>query len=144
MYPAIKILFILLFTFSFELELKENKIYEVSEFFEIIKKAEITEEDEKSLVDNLKNILERYIYLDILKNPPQPSENYYNKVDLIDELNKVGTEKRSVYEFYRDIKAILSKCQDLHLDILLERDLGENIKLKNSIFIFPVIFYNFK
>ena len=60
MSPVIKILFILLFTFSFELELEENKIYEVSEFFAKMKKAEITEEDAKSLVDSLKNILERY------------------------------------------------------------------------------------
>lgn len=140
MSPVIKILFILLFSFSFELELEENKIYEVSEFFAKMKKAEITEEDAKSLVDSLKNILERYVFLDILKNPPQPSDNYYNIVDLIDELDKVSTEKRSLYEFYRNIKAILSKCQDLHLDITLEKELGDNIKLKNTIYAFPVIF----
>ena len=135
----IKLLLSLFLAFSFEIELKENVIYEVSEFFDKIKKAEITEEDSKSLVDNLKKILERYVFLDILKNPPQPSENYFNTVDLIDELNNINTEKRSLYEFYRDIKTILNKCQDLHLDITLDRDFGDNIKLNNAIFAFPVI-----
>ena len=135
----IKLLLSLFLAFSFEIELKENVIYEVSEFFDKIKKIEITEEDSKSLVDNLKKILERYVFFDILKNPPQPSENYFNTVDLIDELNNINSEKRSLYEFYREIKTILNRCQDLHLDITLDRDFGDNIKLNNAIFAFPVI-----
>jgi len=83
------LLFLMLILLSYELELNNKKVYELSEFFEIIKKTEISEEDSKKLISKLEQILERYVYLDILKNPPQPSENYHNKVDIIKELNEV-------------------------------------------------------
>ena len=74
-----------------------------------IRKTNITEEDSKELINNLKNIVERYVYLDILKNPPQPKENYHNIVDLIEELENVNTEERPLYDFVRDVNLIISK-----------------------------------
>ena len=134
------LLFLMLILLSYELELNNKKVYELSEFFEIIKKTEISEEDSKKLISKLEKILERYVYLDILKNPPQPSENYHNKVDIIKELNEVNTDKRPLYEFYRDVKIIIDKCQDLHLDLRVQKEFESNIFLEYSIFIFPMMF----
>jgi hypothetical protein len=130
----------MLILLSYELESNNKKIYELSEFFEIIKKTEISKEDSKKLISKLEQILERYVYLDILKNPPQPSKNYHNIVDIIKELNEVNTDKRPLYEFYRDIKIIIDKCQDLHLDLKIKREFESNIFLEYSIFIFPMMF----
>ena len=100
---------------------------------------EISEEDSKNLISNLEKILERYVYLDILKNPPQPKdkEDYFNSDDLIKEFNEINTEKRTFYDFYRDLKSIISKCQNINLNINLNKEFSPGISLLNSIFISP-------
>ena len=118
-----------------------EKTYEIKEFFDIIKKAEITEEDSKKLIKNLKDICERYVYLDIAKNPPQPKDNYFNAVNLLDDLEKVNTETRPLYDFYRDVKIVINKLQDGHFDIYVQRDFGSNIFLNKCFIISPVEFY---
>ena len=134
-----KTIFYIIVTFLFQIILNEEKIYEISEYFDIIKKMEISEEDSISLINNLEKIMERYVYLDILKNPPQPQgkDDYYNTVDLQKELNEMNTEKRSLYEFYRDLKILISKCQDINLNINLNKEFSPGISLLNSIFISP-------
>lgn len=134
-------LFFILFIFPFGFG--SQKVYELKDFFDLIENVKITEEDAQKLINNLKKILERYVYLDITKNPPQPQnkDNYYNKVNLIDDLEKINTKERSLYGFYREIKMAISKCQELHLDITTERDFGSNINLFNSFFVSPVGFY---
>lgn len=117
-------LFLLLISFSIGIESNSETVYELTKFFEIIQKTEISEEDSKNLIDKLIQILERYVYLDILKNPPQPSNNYHNIIDMIKELNNVNKDKRSLYDFYRDIKIIIDKCQDLHLDLNIKKNLN--------------------
>ena len=120
-----------------------SKIYEISEYMQMIRTVKISEEKQKNIINKLKKLLNRYVYLDILKNPPQPkdNENYYNKVDLIKELDNLNTKERSFYEFYGDIKKIIAKCQDQHLDINYNRYIIENettkISLANSFFISP-------
>jgi hypothetical protein len=132
------IIFLILFSYSLEVEQKYT-IYEVEEFLDLISQTEITEEDSTKLINSLKQILERYVYLDILKKPPQPLEGYHNVVDLIKELDNIQKGKRSLYDFYRDIKTLISKCQDLHLDFITSR-LFNGLSLKQASFIFPLIF----
>ena len=134
------LLFLSFILFSYQLESSDKRVFELSEFFDIIKKTEISEENSKKLIDKLEQILERYVYLDILKNPPQPSENYHNVVDIIKELSEVNTDKRPLYEFYRDVKTIIDKCQDLHLDLKIKKEFESNIFLEYSFFIFPMMF----
>ncbi len=88
----------------------EEKIFEIEEFFELIYKTNITKQDSTKIINNLKKILERYVYLDIAKLPPQPSEGHINEVDLIKELSNVNQEERPLYDFYRDVKIIIDKC----------------------------------
>ena len=133
------ILFVIYFLLY--LGLTSQKAYEVKEFFDIIKKVTITEEDSKKIIKSFKAICERYVYLDILKNPPQPKENYFNVVNLIDDLGKINTDTRPLYDFYRDVKMAINKCQDLHFDLFLLREFGSNMKLDNFLSISPVVFY---
>ncbi len=142
--------YFLLFQFSFEKISNKRKIlnfinsefdaFELDVFFNMIKKIEISQEDSQKLIDNLKKILERYVYLDILKNPPQPqlSEKYHNKVDLIDEISIINTNKRPLYDFYRDLKIVISKAQDLHFDLQCKRKIDNDLTLDDYIFIPPV------
>ena len=111
-----KISFILITTFlkllsiNSELNIIESEVSKfMQENFELIssnsfgtnylRKINISENDSKILINNLLKIINRYIYLDIIKNPPQPKENYFNIVDLEEELNNINTEERPLYDF---------------------------------------------
>ena len=132
--------FLLLLSFTIEKD-SEKKIFEIEEFFELIYQTNITKQDSTKLINNLKKILERYVYLDIAKLPPQPSGGHITEVDLIKELSNVNQEERPLYDFYRDVKIIIDKCQDLHLNIDLKREFSSGITLENSLLFFPLILF---
>ena len=70
----------------------------------------------KEAVDDIIKLVEPYVYLDILKNPPQPKgfNDYFKPVDLIAELRKVKTEGTNFYEFYRSVQKALISVHDGH------------------------------
>ena len=79
--------------------------------------VEISEEKCKTVVDNVIKLMEEgYIYTEIIKNPPNPE--YFGKVDLIGDLQKVETKNRKYYDFFRDIRRIIGKMKDGHLNII--------------------------
>ena len=76
----------------------------------------ISEENCTIAIDNLKRLFkEGYIYTDIKKNPP--NKEYYGSEDIIDELGKISLNDRKYYDFFRDIKRILGRIKDGHLNI---------------------------
>ena len=76
----------------------------------------ISEENCTIAIDNLKRLFkEGYIYTDIKKNPP--NNEYYGAEDIIDELGKISLNDRKYYDFFRDIKRILGRIKDGHLNI---------------------------
>ena len=70
----------------------------------------------KEAIDDIIKLVEPYVYLDILKNPPQPEgfSNYFKPVDLIAELKKVKTEGTNFYDFYRSVQKTLNSAKDGH------------------------------
>ena len=65
----------------------------------------------QSIISNLTIMLDSYVYLDIIKNPPN---NLHDKIDLKQELNEINTsEQRPFYEFYRDFRKITTKVKDI-------------------------------
>ena len=81
---------------------------------------EMSEETCEKIINNLKDILEIYVYTDIAKNPPDiPGyQNYHhNPIDLKGELDKVSKVNRKFYEFYQEIEKILTSTKDLHFNI---------------------------
>ena len=119
----------------------KTNIYQLSEFFDKINKIEISEQDSTNLISYLTQILERYVYLDIARNPPQPPDNdeYHNRVNLIKMLNEINTHKQSLYDFYREVKLVICSCQDLHLSITLNKEFEKGLSLGNSLFVSPYI-----
>ena len=146
----ITLIYIILFQFSFEILSDERKIMnfinsefdvmELDESFNIIREIEISQEDSEQLINNLIKILERYVYLDILKNPPQPSDHYHNKVDLINEISNINTNTRPLYDFYRDLNIVISKAQDLHLYLRCKRKIDNDLTLDDYFFISPIMY----
>ena len=81
---------------------------------------DFSEERCKNVIDNIIKLMEEgYIYNDIIKKPPNP-ENF-GKVNLISELNEISIKKRKYYEFFRDIRKILGKMKDGHLNIIANK-----------------------
>ena len=119
--------------------IKDNfKSSDVDKVIDEIRKVNISESDAKALVNNLINILERYVYLDIIKKPPQPKENYFNTVDLMEKLKNVSTKERPVYDIFRDIDLIISQCQDGHLYIDYNKEIFNGYKFRELSFISPI------
>ena len=129
---------LLILIVSFSNEIFENYILNPLKFFNYINEIKISEERATKIVNNLTKILERYVFLDILKNPPEPKEDYYNKVDLINELKKINLKNQYFYQFYRELRLIIDSCQDLHLSLYLNDDIEENYVFTNSLFISPI------
>ena len=79
--------------------------------------VEISEEKCNITVENvIKLMKEGYIYTEIIRNPPNPE--YFGVVDLISDLKKVETKNRKYYDFFRDIRRIIGKMKDGHLNIV--------------------------
>ena len=72
------------------------------------------------VIDNLKQILKYYVYIDLLKNPPQPSfdDNYFTKVNTFERLEEIRetiTEDTNYYDFYRSLKYFIDSYADAHM-----------------------------
>ena len=119
--------------------IRENfQTVDIVNYLENIKKILISEKEAKELINNLIKIVERYVSIDIIKNPPQPKDNYHNIVDLVEELKNVNTEERSLYEFTKDINLIISSCQDLHFTFRCNKEVDDDYTLNQIFFISPI------
>ncbi|EMD45715.1 Hypothetical protein EHI5A_066210, partial [Entamoeba histolytica KU27] len=102
-----------------------NQGYEIDTVdgaFECIESIETTEKENEDIINGLKNYLNGDVFKDILKNPPQPSfsNNYYKKMDIDAELNKINTKTTSTYDFYSQIKNFIVSTRDSHLSFGLD------------------------
>lgn len=73
-----------------------------------------------AVLDDLKKILNYYVYIDLYKNPPQPDfdKNYYLKVNTYEELEKilsVITNETNYYDFFRKIRLLIDSYKDAHM-----------------------------
>ena len=120
--------------------IKENfQASEVDNVMDETRKIKISESDARALVDKLINIVERYAYLDIIKNPPQPKLNYFNTIDLVEQLKHVNTEERAIYDLFRDINLIISQCQEGHFSIDYNKEILNGYKFDQMLFfVFPI------
>ena len=98
----------------------------------------------KDVIGDLKELVDSYAFSDIIKNPPSPYEDI--KVNISTEFDKIISDgERPFYDFYRDIKRILSYLRDSVLDIkggkipLINSD--QLINFEDYIFCLPFIFY---
>lgn len=107
------------------------------------RKADFGRDYYKSAIDDIITLLEPYVFLDILKNPPQPEgfSGYFKAVDLISSLKKVDTNPESFYDFYRSVKSILISAQDGHLGYSFYGNNEYANKLADFFAILPTVLY---
>ena len=118
---------------SFQISLTKIEKYSIDDF-----NVDISEEKCKLVVDSVTKLMnEGYIYTDIIKNPPNPE--YFGKVDLISDLKKVQTSNRKYYDFFRDIRRIIGKMKDGHLNIVATKS-PNGYELKNMTMCLPFSF----
>ena len=121
---------------SLENEEIKNKLYKkvpIKQILEQLETEKITKENCEKIIKNIKQLLDRYVFLDISKNPPQPKESYHQSFDLIEELNKINIESNNTfYDFYREIIIAFAKTKDLHLSLIANFTFS---------FCFPLNFY---
>ena len=96
------------------------KIWDKEEFYNK-QKADKRELDfYNNVIDDLKKILNYYVYIDLAKNPPQPSfdKNYFPKVDTFAELEQIRsqlTKDTNYYDFFRKLRFVIDSYRDAHM-----------------------------
>ena len=119
-----------------------NFILGQDEYEELISET-VTEQYCNEVISNLTALLnEGYIYTDFIKAPIQPkgNESYnINKVDLINELEKIPKINRKYYDFIRDIYTIIRKTKDGHLLFIAQQSPSNN-DLSRYCFLLPFVF----
>ncbi|GAB1221996.1 hypothetical protein ENUP19_0088G0025 [Entamoeba nuttalli] len=117
-----------------------NQIDTVDSVFECIESIKTTEKENTDIIDGLKYYLNAYVFKDILKNPPQPSfsNNYYEKVDIDSELDKINTKTKSLYEFYSEINNLIISTRDPNLAFSIDYTLKKpNSELRGFRYFLP-------
>ena len=96
------------------------KIWDKEEFYNEQKSDKKGLDYYNNVIDDLKKILNYYVYIDLAKNPPQPSfdKDYFPKVDTYAELKKIRselTEETNYYDFFRKIRILIDSYRDAHM-----------------------------
>ena len=116
-----KIIYILTLIIHFNIIFTRNVKYEIFNFkkaVNYINNVPFKKNDYDDMISNLITLLtNKYVYLDIAKNPPPP----YKPVDVIQELKAINTKFINYYEFYQKVFSILIKLQDLHVQIFFKK-----------------------
>ena len=108
-----------------------------------LRSVKFTDSYYKEAINDIIKSVEPYVYLDILKNPPQPEgfTDYFKPIDLIAELKKVKTENTNFYDFYREVKKLLMATQDGHFSFMFTGNKQFDNKLTSIYYLFPVSLY---
>ena len=96
-----------------------------------------------NIVTNLTSILKNFIFYEIMQNPPEPEGKtgyVHPAIDLKDALGKIDKKDRKFYDFYRDLRQILSTPRDHHFRIYGLRT-PKNINIAYMTACLPFSFY---
>ena len=108
-----------------------------------LRSVKFTDSYYKETIDDIVKSVEPYIYLDILKNPPQPDNftDYFTPLDIVSELKKVPTENTNFYDFYRKTQEILIGAKDNHFVFQFFGNKQFDNKLMNFYLSLPVVLH---
>ena len=108
-------------TINFEKAENQDIFLSYNQFSELdeLMNEEMEPEKCEKIIKAIQEALEAYVFLDIAQNPPEIEiPNYHHrKINLIEEIGNMSKENRKFYEFYQEIKAILSVVRDGHFSI---------------------------
>ena len=117
--------------------LSENEVItDFGQVIDTINKNQI--KDSNKIIDSIKNIMNEYPFINILKAPPKINDkDYFESVDIINELDNLKSQISSLngfYDFYQNLFKIIRKTNDLHVGFDYFGDIKE---LSDIILIFP-------
>lgn len=74
----------------------------------------------KEIITNLKILIQYFVYINIAKNPPQPSfdTEYFPKIDTLSYLDNLYsniTEDTNNYDFFRKLRFLVDTYKDAHM-----------------------------
>ena len=107
------------------------------------RKANFGSDFYKSVINDIVTLTEPYVFLDILKNPPQPEgfSGYFKAVDLIADLKNINTNPASFYDFYRALQRVLMSTQDRHFGYFFPGNENYEHKIANFFALVPMDLY---
>ena len=102
-------------------DLETQRIYSIEDAFECIESIPIDKTTTTSIQNGLSKLLDGYVFKDILQSPPQPKfdMNYFQIVNIDEQLKKLQVEKTKLYEYICDVQKIIDQARDYHLTFTL-------------------------
>ena len=109
----------ILFISIFDLFLNDLYVYKPDFILNYLNTFQYNETELQFIIDCLsKTFYDAYAFNEIIKNPPNNfHQNYSQKMDIQKELKSINTKNTTIYRFYQDLKKILCKLGDLHIDL---------------------------
>ena len=99
-----------------------NYIYPKETIFSTLNSLNETQENMKSIIKEISSTFnEIYTFNELSKNPPQPEfdNNYYNKINLQEQLRNIDTNNINKYQFFQEIRKIIDSLGDYHVSMKL-------------------------
>ena len=108
-----------------------NYIYPKETIFSTLNSLNETQENMKSIIKEISSTFnEIYTFNELSKNPPQPEfdKNYYNKINLQEQLRNIDTNNINKYQFFQEIRKIIDSLGDYHVSMKLLRKQIKNFR----------------
>ena len=124
-----------------------NYIYPKETIFSALNSQNETKENMKSIIDQISSAFKDvYAFNEITKNPPQPEydKNYYNKINLQEQLRNINTNNIGKYKFYQEIRQIIDSLGDYHVSMKLLNSYPLELLYFSDPFIFKIKQYENK
>ena len=112
-----------------------NIITDFNQLIQSINNNYINFNDSKIIIDSVKIIMNKYPFINILKDPPLINgKKYFESVDILENLDSLQNEiekkiSLGYYDFYQKLLKIIKQTNDLHISFYYYGDITELAEL---------------
>ena len=117
----------------------------VDDAYECITSIQLNQQDKTDIMNQFTEVIEAYAFKDILKSPPNESENktYHYYCDIDQEIKTIKeTQYSSFYDWFYSMQILIQKTHDLHLAFSLNKETNHEYQnILNFQYYLPFHFY---
>ena len=106
-----------LFSLLYLITSQTYNFYPKDTIFKFMNKLNSTSDELKTIIEDLCDTFkELYAFNEISKNPPKyKGKDFFNKVNIQEELKKIDTNNTNLFKFYQEIRKVIFSLEDFHI-----------------------------
>ena len=111
-----------LFSLLYLITSQTYNFYPKDTIFKFMNKLNSTSDELKTIIEDLCDTFkELYAFNEISKNPPKyKGKDFFNKVNIQEELKKIDTNNTNLFKFYQEIRKVIFSLEDFHIILFPE------------------------